>query len=464
MSAPERESMDYDVVIVGAGPAGLSAAIRLKQIDPDLEVVVLEKGSEVGAHILSGAVIDPMGLDALIPDWREKGAPVTTEVSEDRFFVLGQDAEIRIPNMLMPPLMNNHGNYIVSLGNVCRWLGEQAEALGVEIFPGFAASALVEGENGEIAGVIAGEYGLNKDREPGPDYEPGMELRGKYVMIAEGVRGSLARQVIAKFALDADSEPQKFGLGMKELWEVDPAKFKQGQVTHTMGWPLDSSTGGGSFMYHLADNQVYVGFVVHLNYENPYLSPYQEFQRFKHHPEIDRRCPARRQAHLLWCAGDHRRRLSIGAKARSSRAALLIGCSAGFVNVPRIKGSHNAMLSGKLAAEAAAAAIAAGRSGDTLDEYRAAFDASPIKRDLYRVRNVKPFWSKFGLWGGLAAGGREHVDQPDRRYLLRHAGAWQERRGGDPAGGDAHPDRLPQTRWRPVLRPADQCRLQLHQP
>ncbi|MEL6267646.1 MAG: NAD(P)/FAD-dependent oxidoreductase, partial [Pseudomonadota bacterium] len=285
MDGIEREAVEYDVVIVGAGPAGLSAAIRLKQIAPDLEVVVLEKGSEVGAHILSGAVLDTSGLDALIPDWQERGAPLHTPVTEDRFYVVGPAGQLRLPTSLMPPLMSNHGTYIVSMGNVCRWLAEEAEGLGVEIFPGMAASAPIV-EDGVLKGVVAGEFGRDKDGAPGPAYEPGMELRAKYVMVAEGVRGSIAKRMIAEFALDKGREPQKFGLGMKELWEIDPAKHRPGQVTHTMGWPLNGNAGGGSFMYHLENNQVYVGFVVHLNYENPHLFPYMEFQRFKHHPLI----------------------------------------------------------------------------------------------------------------------------------------------------------------------------------
>jgi electron-transferring-flavoprotein dehydrogenase len=403
MSDVTREAMEYDVVIVGAGPAGLSAAIRLKQLDADLGVVVLEKGSEVGAHILSGAVLDPCGLDALLPDWKERGAPLNTPVTEDNFYMLGAAGQIRIPNWPMPPLMNNHGNYIVSMGNVCRWMAEQAEALGVEIFPGMACSELVYGEAGEVRGVVAGEFGRNPDGTPGPHYEPGMELLGKYVFLSEGVRGSLAKEVIAKYDLSKGKEPQKYGLGMKEIWEVDPEKHRPGTVTHTMGWPLGSNAGGGSFIYHLENNQVYVGFVVHLNYENPYLFPYMEFQRFKHHPMV---------ADLLKGA----KRVAYGARAISeggyqsmpkmvAPGVALLGCSIGMVNVPRIKGNHNAMLSGKAAAEAAHAAIAAGRASDELSDYEKEVREGAIGRDLKKVRNVKPMWSKWGLIPSLVLGG-----------------------------------------------------------
>ena len=400
---PAREAMEFDVVIVGAGPAGLAAAIRLKQIEAGINVVVVEKGSEVGAHILSGAVIDPVGLDRLLPEWRSEDTPIKTAVADDRFYYLTQSGALRLPNFLMPPLMNNHGNYIVSLGNVCRWLATKAEALGVEIYPGFAASEVLFDDNGAVAGVATGDMGVGKDGEPKSGFTRGMELHAKYTLFAEGARGNLGKQLIARFGLGEGREPQKFGLGLKELWQVAPDKHRAGLVQHSFGWPLDNRTGGGSFLYHFDDNLVSVGFVVHLNYTNPYLSPFEEFQRFKTHP-------------LVRDTFAGAKRLAYGARALTEGGwqsvpklifpgGALVGCDAGFMNVPRIKGSHNAMLSGMFAAEAAAAALSGGRAHDELAEYEAAWRSSPIGQDLWRVRNAKPLWSKFGTAVGIALGG-----------------------------------------------------------
>jgi electron-transferring-flavoprotein dehydrogenase len=405
-SAPElpvREAMEFDVVVVGAGPAGLAAAIRLKQIAPEATVVVVEKGSEVGAHILSGAVIDPIGLDRLLPDWRSQDSPLKTKVSEDRFYWLFRSRALRIPNLLMPPLMSNHGNYVVSLGNVCRWLAVKAEPVGVEIYPGFAAVEVLFDADGAVAGVATGDMGLAKDGHRKETFTRGMELRAKYTLFAEGARGSLSKTLVKRFGLDADREPQKFGIGLKELWEVAPQRHRPGLVQHSFGWPLDDRTGGGSFLYHFDERLVSVGFVVHLNYRNPHLSPFEEFQRFKTHPLV----------RDTFAGG---KRLAYGARAITEGGyqsvpkltfpgGALIGCAAGFINVPRIKGSHNAVLSGMLAAEHIGQALKAGRANDEVVGYEQAWRAGDIGRDLWRVRNVKPLWSRLGTFAGVALGG-----------------------------------------------------------
>ncbi|MFY0638160.1 4Fe-4S dicluster domain-containing protein [Maricaulis maris] len=405
-AAIERESMEYDVIIVGGGPSGLSAAIRLKQMaaeaGSEISIALLEKGAEVGAHILSGAVVDPKAMNELFPNWKELGAPLEDEVKTDIFEVLGEAGSISLPTLLFPPLMSNHGCYIVSLANVCRWLAEQAEALGVEIYPGFPAADLIE-EDGAIKGVVTGDFGLARDGGHKDGYQPGMELRGKYTLIAEGARGSLSKKLISRFNLSEGKEPQKFGIGIKELWRVKPENHKPGMVKHTMGWPLDGQTGGGSFMYHFGDNLVSVGYVVHLNYKNPYLSPFDEFQRLKTHPVME----------TVFEGGE---RISYGARAITEggyqsvpKLAFpgggLIGCSAGFVNVPRIKGSHNAMKTGMLAAESVFAALADGRQHDELVDYQTAYENSWVAKDLKKVRNAKPLWSRLGTFWGVALGG-----------------------------------------------------------
>lgn len=401
---PARESMEFDVVIVGAGPAGLAAAIRLKQLNADLGVVVVEKGSEVGAHILSGAVIDPVSLDKLLPEWREdEERPLKTAITEDRFYYMTAGAAIKLPNFMMPPLMDNHHCFTGSLGDLCKYLAGKAEALGVEIYPGFAATEVLYGDDNEVQGIATGDMGIGRDGEAKDSFTRGMELRAKYTLFAEGARGSLTKALINRYALDQNCEPPKFGIGLKEVWQIDPAKHKPGLIQHSFGWPLDNSTGGGSFLYHFDENLVSVGFVVHLNYKNPYLAPFEEFQRFKQHPAI----------RPLFEGG---KRLSYGARAITEggwqsvprltfNGGALIGCAGGFVNVARIKGVHNAMGTGMLAAEHVAAALAAGRAHDEIVDYENAWRSSAVGDDLKKVRNVKPLWSRFGTIVGVALGG-----------------------------------------------------------
>ncbi len=423
-----REAMDYDVLIVGAGPAGLAAAIRVKQLaeasGQDISVCVLEKGSEPGAHILSGAVMDPTAMTELFPDWKERGAPLNTPVSEDRFMFLTETGSYTTPNWMLPGCFQNHGNYVISLGNVVRWLAQQAEALGVEIFPGFAAAEVLYDENRAVAGVATGNMGVDKNGEPTGEFQLGMELRAKYTLFAEGARGHLGKQLIAGYQLDAGKDPQTYGIGIKELWEIDPARHQPGLVIHTAGWPLDSDTYGGSFLYHLENNQVAVGYVVGLAYQNPYLSPFEEFQRYKTHPSI----------RGFFEGG---KRLSYGARAITAGGlqslpkltfpgGALIGCDAGFLNASRIKGSHAAMKSGMMAAEAAVDALAAGRAQDELAAYPAAFEKSWLHEELHVARNFKPWMSKGLYLGTLMVGIDQVLFRGKAPWTLRHQHADHE--------------------------------------
>jgi len=408
MDLPARESMEFDVVVVGAGPAGLSTAIRLKQLaaeaGADLSVVVVEKGSEVGAHILSGAVVDPIGLDRLLPGWRtDEERPLRTQVVRDEFLYLGASRGVRLPNVFMPKLMNNHGNFVGSLGHVARYLGRKAEERGVEIYPGFAAVEVLSDDRGRVVGVATGDMGIGRSGEPNANFTRGMELRAKYTVFAEGARGNLTKQLVERFALNKGRDHQKYGLGIKELWQVRPENHRAGLVQHSMGWPLPNNAGGGSWLYHFEDNLVSVGFVVHLNYANPTLSPFDEFQRFKTHP-------------MIRSVFEGGKRIGYGARAiieggwqsvprLSFPGGCLVGDSAGFVNVPRIKGSHNAVLSGILCAEHLFQALQAGRANDEVSSYEEAWRSSEVGYDLKRVRNVKPLWSRYGTAAGVALGG-----------------------------------------------------------